>query len=52
MRQFIHKVKAEITLKTDGLSEPPIAYLKKHLENNDWLKSNKTRITVKILEIK
>ena len=51
MNQFVHKVKVEINVKTAGLCEPPLAYLKKHLETNDWLRSNKTRITVTMLDV-
>jgi hypothetical protein len=43
---FVHKVKVEISVKTARLWEPPIAYIKKHLAKNDWLKGNKTRITL------
>ena len=45
-QHFVHTVKVEITVKTARLCETPLAYLKKHLETNDWLKSNKTKITV------
>lgn len=43
---FVHFVKVEISVKTARLWEPPSAYIKKHLANNDWLKGNKTRITL------
>ena len=49
-QMFVHKVKVEILVKTARLSEPPAAYIKKHLEKNDWLKSNKTRITLTKIE--
>ena len=45
-RLFVHSVKVEISVKTARLWEPPIAYIKKHLAKNDWLKGNKMRITL------
>ena len=45
-RQFLHTVKVELSVKTSRLWEPPLAYMKRHLATNDWLKGNKTRITV------
>ena len=45
-RQFLHTVKVELSVKTSRLWEPPLAYIKRHLATNDWLKGNKTRITV------
>ena len=45
-QKFVHTVKVEILVKVARLREPPLCYLKKHLETNDWLKGNKTRITV------
>ena len=50
-RHFVHSVKVEISVKTDQLCEPPLAYLKKHLASNDWLKSNKTRITLRTFSV-
>ena len=49
---FVHRVKVEITVKLEGLSETPLEYLKKHLATNDWLKGNKTRITVNMFHMK
>ena len=46
-RHFVHTVKVEISVKTAPLWEPPLAYLKRHLASNDWLKGNKTRITLR-----
>ena len=43
---FMHRVQVELSVKTACLTEPPLVYLKKHLEKNDWLKGNKTRITL------
>lgn len=45
-QMFIHTVKVEIGVKTARLWEPPLAYINKHLAKNDWLKGNKTRITL------
>ena len=43
---FEHSVKVEILVKTAELWEPPAVYIRKHLATNDWLKGNKTRITL------
>ena len=43
---FEHSVKVEILVKTGRLWEPPAAYSRKHLTGSDWLKGNKTRITL------
>ena len=43
---FIHTVSVEISVKTARLWEPPRVYIQKHLANNDWLRSNKTKITL------
>ena len=43
---FVHLVNVEITVRTAQLWEPASAYLQKHLSSNDWLKGNKTRITL------
>jgi hypothetical protein len=40
------RVQVELSVKTAHLREPPLVYLKKNLEKNDWLKGNKTRITL------
>ena len=45
-QQFVHTVNVKMLVKADQLSEPPLTYIKKHLESNDWLKGNKTRITL------
>ena len=45
-QQFVHTVNVQISVKADQLSETPLTYIKKHLESNDWLKGNKTRITL------
>ena len=43
---FMHRVQVELSVKTACLTKPPLVYLKKHLEKYDWLKGNKTRITL------
>ena len=43
---FVHTVSVEISVKTAQLGEPPRVYILKHLGNNDWLRGNKTRITL------
>ena len=43
---FVHLVNVEISVKTARLWEPAAGYIKKHLARNDWLKGNKTRITL------
>ena len=43
---YEHSVTVEIVVKTGRLWEPPAVYVRKHLASNDWLKGNKTRITL------
>ena len=43
---FVHLVNVEISVKTAWLWEPASVYIKKHLASNDWIKGNKTRITL------
>ena len=43
---YEHSVKVEIFVRTARLWEPASAYIRKHLSRNDWLKGNKTRITI------
>ena len=43
---FVHLVNLEISVRTARLCEPASAYIQKHLASNDWLKGNKTRITL------
>ena len=43
---FVHLVNVEMSVKTARLWEPASVYIKKHLASNDWLKGNKTRITL------
>ena len=45
-RLYIHTVSVEMTVKTANLWEPPRAYVYKHLGKSDWLRGNKTRITL------
>ena len=45
---FVHTVKVELSVKTARLWEPPAVYIKKHLAKNEWLKGNKTRITLAV----
>ena len=47
---FVHLVKVELTVKTAQLCEPPSSYIRKHLAKNDWLKGNKTRITLENIQ--
>ena len=48
---FVHTVKVEICVKIARLWEPPLDYIRKHLAKNDWLKSNKTKITLANIHI-
>ena len=43
---YVHKVKVELSVKTAQLLESPLDYIKKHFVKNDWLKGNKTKITL------
>ena len=45
---FLHSVAVKITVRTKNLWEQPRSYIHKHLDKskNDWLRSNKTRITL------
>jgi hypothetical protein len=45
-QQFVHTMNVQMSVKAGQLSETPLTYIKKHLESNDWLKGNKTRITL------
>ena len=51
-RQYIHTVAVEIIVKTANLNEPPRAYIFKHLGKSDWLRGNKTRITLEQIHLK
>ena len=45
---FLHSVAVKIAVRTKNLWEQPKSYIHKHLDKskNDWLRSNKTRITL------
>ena len=44
--EYLHVVSVEIIVKTARLWEPARAYIFKHLGKSDWLRGNKTRITL------
>ena len=48
---YTHTVSVEMTVRTANLLEPPDAYIEKHLGTSDWLRSNKTRITLSKIHI-
>ena len=43
---YTHTVSVEITVNTEKLWEPPRAYIYKHLGKSEWLRGNKTRISL------
>ena len=43
---YKHTVSVEIKVKTENLWEPPRAYIYKHLGKSEWLRGNKTKISL------
>ena len=43
---YVHTACVEMTVKLENLCEAPCAYIYKHLGRSDWLRGNKTRITL------
>ena len=48
---YFHRAVVEINVRLANLWEPPEVYIRKHLIKNDWLRGNKTRITLEDVHV-